>query len=91
MADNDSETDEARALRPLQAGACIYRIAFGPRAGRKVRDVAGRNAESDGVRPDAVRRHRRIQPARGRALQYAAIAGPGDLIRVALTEGTLGG
>ena len=36
MADNDSETDEARALRPLQAGACIYRIACGPRAGRKV-------------------------------------------------------
>jgi hypothetical protein len=36
MADNDSDSDEARALRPLQAAACTYRIAFGPRAGQKV-------------------------------------------------------
>ena len=31
MADNDGDSDEARVLRPLQAAACTYRIAFGPR------------------------------------------------------------
>ena len=41
MADNDGDTDEARALRPLQAAACTYRIAFGPRAGQKVLTVQG--------------------------------------------------
>ena len=33
--------DEARVLRPLQAAACTYRIAFGPRAGQKVLTVQG--------------------------------------------------
>ena len=33
--------DEARTLRPLQAAACTYRIAFGPRAGQKVLTVQG--------------------------------------------------
>ena len=41
MADNDSDSDEARVLRPLQAAACTYRIAFGPRAGQKVQTVQG--------------------------------------------------
>lgn len=41
MADNDSDSDEARALRPLQAAACTYRIAFGPHAGQKVLTVQG--------------------------------------------------
>ena len=41
MADNDSDSDEARALRPLQAAACTYRIAFGPRAGQKVLTLQG--------------------------------------------------
>ena len=41
MADNDSDSDEARALRPLQAAACTYRVAFGPRAGQKVLTVQG--------------------------------------------------
>ena len=36
LADNDGDSDEARTLRPLQAAACTYRIAFGPRAGQKV-------------------------------------------------------
>jgi hypothetical protein len=39
MADNDSDSDETRALRPLQAAACIYRIGFGPRPGQKVLTV----------------------------------------------------
>ena len=30
MADNDADSDDARTLRPLQAAACTYRIAFGP-------------------------------------------------------------
>ena len=37
----DSDSDEARVLRPLQAAACTYRIAFGPRAGRKVLTLQG--------------------------------------------------
>ena len=48
MADSDGDTDEARALRPLQAAACTHRIAFGPRAGQKVLTLQGtmpRNAD----------------------------------------------
>ena len=41
MADDDGDSDEARVLRPLQAAACTYRIAFGPRAGQKVLTVQG--------------------------------------------------
>ena len=41
MGDNDSNSDEARVLRPLQAAACTYRVAFGPRAGQKVLTVQG--------------------------------------------------
>jgi len=41
VADNDGDSDEARALRPLQAAAFAYRIAFGPRAGQKVLTVQG--------------------------------------------------
>ena len=41
IADNDGDSDEARTLRPLQAAACTYRIAFGPRAGKKVLTVQG--------------------------------------------------
>ena len=41
LADNDADSDEARTLRPLQAAACTYRIAFGPRAGQKVLTVQG--------------------------------------------------
>ena len=41
IADNDSDSDEARALRPLQAAACTYRIAFGPRASQKVLNRPG--------------------------------------------------
>ena len=41
MADNDGVSDEARVLRPLQAAACTYRIAFGPRAGQKVLTLQG--------------------------------------------------
>jgi hypothetical protein len=35
------DSDEARALRPLHRGSCVYRIAFGPRAGQKVLTLQG--------------------------------------------------
>ena len=41
IADDDADLDEARVLRPLQAAACTYRIAFGPRAGQKVLTLQG--------------------------------------------------
>jgi hypothetical protein len=40
-ADADADADEARTLRPLQAAAVTYRIAFGPRAGQKVLTLRG--------------------------------------------------
>jgi hypothetical protein len=36
LAEPDADADEARTLRPSQAAAVTYRIAFGPRAGQKV-------------------------------------------------------
>jgi hypothetical protein len=34
LAEPDADGEEARTLRPLQAAAVAYRIAFGPRAGQ---------------------------------------------------------
>jgi len=39
MADGDADSDDARTLRPLQAAACAYRVAFGTRAGQRVLTV----------------------------------------------------
>jgi Putative transposase len=36
LADTEDDSEEARALRPLHRGSCVYRIGFGPRAGQKV-------------------------------------------------------
>ena len=41
MADTDGDSDEDRVLRPLQAAAGTYRIAFSPRAGQKVLTLQG--------------------------------------------------
>ena len=41
LAELDADGDEARTLRPLQAAAITYRIAFGPRAGQKVLTLRG--------------------------------------------------
>jgi hypothetical protein len=41
LAEPDADGDEARTLRPLQAAAVTYRIAFGPRAGQKVLTLQG--------------------------------------------------
>ncbi|MBK9685059.1 MAG: hypothetical protein IPO59_17875 [Betaproteobacteria bacterium] len=36
LAESDADGEGGRTLRPLQATAITYRIAFGPRAGQKV-------------------------------------------------------
>jgi hypothetical protein len=41
LAEPDTDGDEARTLRPLQAAAVTYRIALGPRAGQKVLTLRG--------------------------------------------------
>ena len=38
---NDGDSGEAWELRPLQAAACAYHIAFRPRAGQKVLTLQG--------------------------------------------------
>ncbi len=52
MADNDGDSDEARTLRALQAAACTYRIAFGPRAGHKVLTLQGAMPREPGFKQD---------------------------------------
>ena len=52
MADNDGDLDEARTLRPLQAAACTYRVAFGPRAGRKVLTLQGKMPREPAFKQD---------------------------------------
>jgi hypothetical protein len=41
LAEPDADGEEARTLRPLQAAAITYRIAFGPRAGQKLVTLRG--------------------------------------------------
>ncbi|HEY6356492.1 MAG TPA: transposase [Burkholderiaceae bacterium] len=41
LAEPDPDGEEARTLRPLQAAAIAYRIAFGPRAGQKMVTLRG--------------------------------------------------
>ena len=41
LAEPGADGEEARTLRPLQAAAITYRIAFGPRAGQKVLTLRG--------------------------------------------------
>jgi len=41
LAEPDADGEEARTLRPLQAAAITYRIAFGPRAWEKVLSLRG--------------------------------------------------
>ena len=41
LAELDADAEEARTLRPLQAAAITYRVAFGPRAGHKVLTLRG--------------------------------------------------
>jgi Putative transposase len=41
LAEPDVDGEEVRTLRPLQAAAVTYRIAFGPRAGQKMLTLRG--------------------------------------------------
>jgi len=41
LAEPDADDEESRTLRPQQAAAVTYRIAFGPRAGQKVLTLRG--------------------------------------------------
>lgn len=51
LAEPDADGEEARTLRPLQAAAITYRIAFGPRAGQKVLTLRGAMPREDWARP----------------------------------------
>ena len=61
QADNDGDSDEARSLKPLQTTACIFRIAFSPRAGQKVLTEQGAMPTEYDFNPSlcACRTHRR--------------------------------
>jgi hypothetical protein len=50
LAETDAEGEEARTLRPLQAAAVTYRIAFGPRAGQEVLTLRGAMPREDWAR-----------------------------------------
>ena len=50
LADSEDDAEEARMLRPLQAAAVTYRIAFGPRAGKKVLTLRGAMSREDCAR-----------------------------------------
>jgi len=50
LAEPDADGEEARTLRPLQAAAVAYRIAFGPRAGQKVLTLRGAMPREDRAR-----------------------------------------
>ena len=64
LAEPDADGEEARTLRPLQAAAITYRIAFGPRAGRHKHLPTGPQAALPAARM-ALRR----MPARCRWIQ----------------------
>jgi hypothetical protein len=50
LAEPDADGEDARTLRPLQAAAITYRIAFGPRAGQKVLTLRGAMPREDRAR-----------------------------------------
>jgi hypothetical protein len=50
LAEPDADGEEARTLRPLQAAAAAYRIAFGPRAGQTVLALRGAMPREDRAR-----------------------------------------
>jgi hypothetical protein len=50
LAEPVADGEEARTLRPLQAAAVTYRIAFGPRAGNKVLTLRGAMPREDAAR-----------------------------------------
>ena len=77
IADNDGDSDEARVLRPLQAAACRYRIAFGPSCGHTACTV--RNGDSGMARtvPQQARAARLAAARAGRRAPMLIQGGPG--------------
>lgn len=51
LVEPDADGEETRTLRPLQAAAVTYRIAFGPPAGQKVLTLRGATPRETAVRP----------------------------------------
>jgi hypothetical protein len=49
-----ADTDPNRALGPLRAAACTYRIALGPRAGQKSAELANRSYTRSAAYPGAL-------------------------------------
>ena len=78
LAEPDSDSDEARTLRPLQAAAATYRIAFGPRAGQKVLTLRGAERGHGTVPADGPVPREGLAPASaGAACKADAAGGPG--------------
>jgi hypothetical protein len=70
LAEPDAGGQEARTLRPLQAAAVTYRIAFGPRAGQKMLTLRGAEPGHGTVPADGpVPREGLAHPKRERGLQ----------------------
>ena len=92
LADDVADSKEARVLRPLQKGSCVYRIAFGPRAGQKVLTLRGRCPErqeaSSGYVPTckalACMRRYAVVPGRERPWSGFVATSPGQ--RLQMTE-----
>ena len=80
MADNDGDSDEARVLRPLQAAACTYRIAFGPRAGQKVLTLQGAMPRETDFKQTLCADIDGFSAARRRALRCQRPAGAGATV-----------
>jgi len=78
--DDDSDSDEARVLRPLQAAACTYRIAFGPRAGQKVLTVQGAMPRDADFKQPLCADIDGNRAARGRALRRRRPPGAGATV-----------
>ena len=86
LAEPDADGEEARTLRPLQAAAITYRIAFGPRAGQKVLTLRGAMPREDRAQQplcadiDGVSLHAamRVEAEPGRGAAPAGCLTPGE-------------
>ncbi|MEO6623376.1 MAG: transposase [Burkholderiaceae bacterium] len=103
LSDAKAKSDEVRSLRPLEAAACTYRIAFGPRAGQKEFTVQGAMArdavltqalcaDHQGFSLHAAVRLRCLRaPAAGAPLPVHHASGAGQRMRVMQRLQTGGG
>ena len=72
VADAHGSIDPDNLLAPLQAASCTYRIALGPRAGRKVLSLQTAASRRRADHTTLVRQRPRLQPACGGALRRRA-------------------